>query len=85
MCQVYYFSIPCRSNLCSIKLQSTFAKFNPEDTLVLRKGVCQYHTLIMIDCLRSIGMTAGYVCSLICTHLQRGSQFQMEEMPHILG
>ena len=61
MCQVYYFSIPCRSNLSSIKLQITFAKSNPEDALVLRKGVCQYHTQIMIDCLRSIGITAGYV------------------------
>ena len=33
----------------------------------MRKGVCQYHTQIMIDCLRSIGITAGYACSLICT------------------
>ena len=67
MCQVYYLSIPCRSNVSSIKSQSTFVKSNPEDALVLRKRVCQYHTQIMIDCLRSIEITAGYACSLICT------------------
>ena len=33
----------------------------------MRKGVCQYHTQIMIDCLRSVTITAGYACSLICT------------------
>ena len=45
----------------------TSAKYNTEDVLALRKGVCQYNAQIIIYCLRSIGITAGYVCSLLCT------------------
>ena len=48
----------------------TSAKSNSEDAIALRKGVCHYYTQIMIDCLRSIGITAGYVSKLLCTASQ---------------
>ncbi|MEL0328717.1 MAG: transglutaminase family protein, partial [Deltaproteobacteria bacterium] len=43
----------------------TSAETPPEEAFALRKGVCQDYSQIMIACLRSIGIPAGYVSGLI--------------------
>ena len=45
----------------------TSAETPPEEAFALRKGVCQDYSQIMIACLRSIGIPAGYVSGLIRT------------------
>ena len=45
----------------------TSAETAPEDAFALRKGVCQDYSQIMIACLRSIGIPAGYVSGLLRT------------------
>ncbi len=45
----------------------TSAETAPEAAFALRKGVCQDYSQIMIACLRSIGIPAGYVSGLLRT------------------
>ena len=45
----------------------TSAETPPEEAFALRKGVCQDYSQIMIACLRSVGIPAGYVSGLIRT------------------
>ena len=46
---------------------STQVDTPPEEAFVRRRGVCQDFTHIMIACLRSLGIPAGYVSGLLRT------------------
>ena len=46
----------------------------PEDAFVRRVGVCQDYTQIMIGCLRSLGIPAGYVSGFLRTEPPPGKQ-----------